>query len=104
MSAQAPTRSRDLTTRVELVKAVADPTRLRVLDVLGTEGPQCHCELEVALDVPASRLSFHLRVLREAGLVGTRRRGRLVAYHLEPRGLAEVHDALPAVDEEVSAK
>lgn len=91
----APDLDADLGTRVELLKAVADPTRLQVLELLAHLGPRCHCELEQQLGVAASRLSFHLRVLRERGLVTTRRDGRLVLYHLAPDGLAAVHDALP---------
>ncbi len=86
----------DVATRAQLIRALADPTRLRVLDLLGEDGPRCHCELEAALDVPANRLSFHLRVLREAGLVGTSRRGRRVDYHLEPNAMAAVRAALPS--------
>lgn len=96
MSAPTAVPSTDVAGRVELLRAVADPTRLRVLDVLGADGPRCHCELEATLGVRANRLSFHLRVLREAGLVATRRRGRQVEYHLEPDGIAAACDALPA--------
>jgi ArsR family transcriptional regulator, arsenate/arsenite/antimonite-responsive transcriptional repressor len=87
--------------RVTLLKAVADPTRLQVLDLLSRVGPRCHCELEEELEVPANRLSFHLRTLRDVGLVATRRRGKRVEYQLEPHGLQTLHLALPAVLEEV---
>lgn len=86
----------DLQTRVALLKAVADPTRLQVLDQLGHLGPRCHCELEEALGVPPSRMSFHLKVLRDAGLVSTDRRGKRVAYQLSPEGVIATHRALPA--------
>ncbi len=81
--------------RVATLKAVADPTRLQVLDLLSGSGPRCHCELETELSVPANRLSFHLRVLRDAGLVATRRRGRLVEYQVDPEGLDRLRHALP---------
>lgn len=45
--------------------------------------------------MPANRLSFHLKVLREAGLVTTTREGRRVNYHLDDQVLAALHDALP---------
>ncbi len=83
--------------RVALLKAVADPTRLQVLDELETVGPRCHCELEEALDVPANRMSFHLKVLREAGLVVTERQGKRVAYRLDATGLARLRRSLPEV-------
>jgi ArsR family transcriptional regulator, arsenate/arsenite/antimonite-responsive transcriptional repressor len=87
----------ELDERVAVLKAVADPTRLRVLETLDTDGPRCHCELERSLDVPANRLSFHLKVLRDAGLVTTRRRGRLTEYQLDPDRVAALHTALPRV-------
>jgi len=84
--------------RLGLLKAVADPTRLQVLDALAVHGSRCHCELEEDLEVPANRLSFHLKVLRDAGLVLTVRCGRRVRYHLAPAALARVHEALPTSD------
>jgi ArsR family transcriptional regulator, arsenate/arsenite/antimonite-responsive transcriptional repressor len=87
--------------RVAVLKAVADPTRLQVLDLLSSVGPRCHCELEEELTVPANRLSFHLRVLRDAGLVTTRRRGKRVEYQLDPAGLEALHRSIPVVREEV---
>jgi ArsR family transcriptional regulator len=50
------------------------------------------CELQDELDAAQSRLSFHLRVLREAGLVTDRREGRWSYYSIVPAALAEVHD------------
>lgn len=85
--------------RVAALKAVADPTRLRVLDSLAASGPRCHCELEEELEVPANRLSFHLKVLREAGLVSTERHGRLVQYRVDPDGLRLVGGAIPSAAE-----
>jgi ArsR family transcriptional regulator, arsenate/arsenite/antimonite-responsive transcriptional repressor len=99
LNAEAPgadrIRSHD---RLELLRAVADPTRLAVLDSLAADGARCHCDLEVELGVPANRLSFHLKVLRDAGLVRANRAGRRVRYCLEPTALAALRDALPAFD------
>ncbi len=81
--------------RVEVLKAVADPTRLQVLDLLSDEGEHCHCELQEVLGAPANRLSFHLRVLRESGLVGSRRNGRRVYYHVHPGALERLSELLP---------
>lgn len=82
--------------RVEVFRALGDPTRLAVLDLLAARGSRCHCELEEELAVPANRLSFHLKVLRDVGLVGTTRRGRRSHYHLLPGALALLQAALPA--------
>jgi ArsR family transcriptional regulator, arsenate/arsenite/antimonite-responsive transcriptional repressor len=81
--------------RVEVLKAVADPTRLQVLELLSDEGEHCHCELQQVLGAPANRLSFHLRVLRESGLVGSRRNGRRVYYHVHPGALQRLRELLP---------
>jgi ArsR family transcriptional regulator len=55
-------------------------------------GERCVCELTDALDAAQSRLSFHLRVLKEAGLVADRREGRWMYYTVVPEALAEVAD------------
>ncbi len=82
--------------RLTLLKAAADPTRLAVLDTLARCGSRCHCDLEVELDIPANRLSFHLKVLRDAGLVVSRRRGQRVDYHLREGAIQSLHAALPS--------
>ncbi len=85
----APTQG--LTRPVQLFHALSDETRLAVLDML-RNGERCVCELQDALDAAQSRLSFHLRVLREAGLVQDRKEGRWMYYRINPDTLAEVHD------------
>jgi ArsR family transcriptional regulator, arsenate/arsenite/antimonite-responsive transcriptional repressor len=85
----------EIAIRVELLKAVVEPTRLLVLELLANCGERCHCELEEELAIPANRLSFHLKVLRSSGLVGTRRRGRRVSYHLHPERLDTIRALLP---------
>ena len=62
-----------------IFKALADPNRLRILNLL-LEEPSCVCELEAALVLPQSRVSRHLAYLRGAGLVEDRRRGMRVEY------------------------
>jgi ArsR family transcriptional regulator, arsenate/arsenite/antimonite-responsive transcriptional repressor len=89
------TRATVVDDRVAVLKAVADPTRLQVLELLRDEGEHCHCELQEVLGAPANRLSFHLRVLRESGLVGSRRNGRRVYYHVHPGALQRLRDLLP---------
>ncbi|HSJ64662.1 MAG TPA: metalloregulator ArsR/SmtB family transcription factor [Gemmatimonadaceae bacterium] len=74
-----------------LFHALSDPTRLSVLELL-REGERCVCELQVEIDAAQSRLSFHLKVLKEAGLVRDRREGRWSYYALAPDALAETHD------------
>jgi len=81
---------------VALFHALSDSTRLAVLDML-KEGECCVCELQDELDATQSRLSFHLRVLREAGLVTDRKEGRWMYYTIAPDALAEVHDLAVAM-------
>ncbi len=67
--------------------ALADPVRLRIITVLAGGG-RCVCDLQTRVPVAANLLSYHLRVLREAGLVAATRRGRWVDYRLDGDGFA----------------
>ncbi len=68
----------------QLFHALSDETRLSILQRLRI-GERCVCELTDALDAAQSRLSFHLKVLKDAGLVTDRREGRWMYYTAEPR-------------------
>src|ERR671912_113493 len=72
-----------------LFHALSDSTRLSILQRLRF-GERCVCDLTDALDAAQSRLSFHLKVLKDAGLVTDRRDGRWMYYTLNPEALAEV--------------
>ncbi len=76
--------------------ALSDPIRLAILDELHRD-QRCVCELQEALDVAPNLLSYHLRILREAGLVVSSRRGRWVDYRLDDDAAATVRSALPAL-------
>ena len=67
--------------------ALADPVRLAIVGVLA-EGERCVCDLREQVPVAANLLSYHLRVLRDAGLVTAARRGRWVDYRLDDGGFA----------------
>src|SRR5215468_12252719 len=73
----------DLTKAQRWFHALSDETRLRLIALLG-DGEQCVCDLTDALQAAQSRLSFHLKVLKDAGLVTDRKDGRWVYYSLEP--------------------
>lgn len=62
-------------------RALADPTRLRILNLLHT-APGCVCELQAVLDLPQPLISRHLSHLRNAGLVDDERDGMRVRYRL----------------------
>ncbi len=81
-------------TPAALLTAVADPTRWAVLRHLSA-GKACVCELQDQVAVAPNLLSYHLRVLREAGLVVATKRGRWVDYVLAPDALPRVIAALP---------
>ena len=71
-----------------------DPIRLRVLDAL-TRGELCVCDLLEILEIAPNLLSYHLRILREVGLVEATRRGRWIDYRLDPNVRPLVQGALP---------
>jgi ArsR family transcriptional regulator len=81
----------DLDRAVSLFHALSDPIRLSILELL-RGGERCVCDLQDDLDTAQSKLSFHLKVLKEAGLVSDRREGRWSYYTIVPEALAEVHD------------
>jgi ArsR family transcriptional regulator, arsenate/arsenite/antimonite-responsive transcriptional repressor len=84
-----------------LFHALSDETRLELLDRL-KQGEQCVCELTDALQTGQSRLSFHLRVLKEAGLIHDRPEGRWIYYSLNREGLDDLEDFLDALKEAIA--
>ncbi|MCG5219175.1 ArsR/SmtB family transcription factor [Streptosporangium sp. KLBMP 9127] len=70
-----------------LLKAVADPVRLRLLSMIGSHagGEACVCDLTGAFDLTAPTISHHLKILRTAGLIDGERRGTWVYYRIIPQ-------------------
>ena len=85
-----------------VMQAVADPVRWTVLTVL-TQGPRCVCDLQSQVPVAANLLSYHLKVLRDAALITSSRRGRWVDYALADDTHDRMVAALPVVRTGVSA-
>jgi ArsR family transcriptional regulator len=79
-----------------LFHALSDGTRLSILQRLRF-GERCVCDLTDALDAAQSRLSFHLKVLKDAGLVTDRKDGRWMYYTLNTDALAEVSELVDAL-------
>ncbi|MFO7893190.1 MAG: metalloregulator ArsR/SmtB family transcription factor [Longimicrobiales bacterium] len=77
-------------------QAVAEETRFSIVRLLA-DGERCVCELQAELDAGQSRLSFHLKKLRDAGVVSDRRDGRWVYYSLVPEALEEMRAFLGEV-------
>ena len=78
---------------VRLFHALSDGTRLSILQRLRF-GERCVCDMTDALDAAQSRLSFHLKVLKDAGLVSDRREGRWMYYTLNADTLGEVAELI----------
>ena len=67
---------------VSLFKAFADETRLKIIKLLA-EGELCVCDIVAALDMQQSKVSFHLGVLKKAGLIQDRRQGKWTHYRIQ---------------------
>ena len=81
---------------IELFHALSDETRLEIIELL-RKGERCVCELTDTLDAAQSRLSFHLRVLKDAGIVRDRKDGRWVHYELDPEAFKEMENLVSSM-------
>ena len=74
-----------------VAKALGDPIRMQLVDVLRKHaGKVCVCELVTLFDLSQPTVSHHLKVLREAGLLGAERRGLWAYYYVDPEALEEL--------------
>jgi ArsR family transcriptional regulator len=78
----------------EVLGALADPVRLRLLSIVAAEGEVCSCTLEEPLGKSQPTVSHHTRVLAEAGLLTGEKRGRWMWWSIAPGRLAAVRRAL----------
>ena len=81
--------------------ALSDQTRLRIVGRLLT-GEQCVCNLTDILGAAQSRLSFHMKTLKDAGLVTDRREGRWIHYSIVPEAVDEIRQLLGRIAERAS--
>ena len=77
-------------------KALADPARIAIINRLAATDECCVCDLNDALELAQSTVSHHLRVLRDAGLVESSRRGTWAFYRLKPEAIEQLRAALGA--------
>ncbi len=79
-----------------LFKAVADPVRLRLLSLIACHpgGESCVCDLTPSFDMTAPSVSYHLKILRKAGLITSERRGTWVYYRVMPEVMARMSAVL----------
>ncbi|MEU5364006.1 metalloregulator ArsR/SmtB family transcription factor [Streptomyces sp. NPDC005925] len=88
----------------KMFKALGDPIRLRLLSMIASatgDGEVCVCDLTEPFDLSAPTISYHLKILREASLVTSERRGTWVYYRLRRDNLGMLSGllAVPGVDE-----
>lgn len=81
-----------------ILKALANDHRLRILTAL-REGECCVCELQVVTTAPQSTVATHLRTLKDAGLVRSRKKGKWTYYRLADAAVAEILDLATAIEE-----
>ena len=84
-------KTKDLEQAARWFHALSDQTRLRIIDCL-LDCEQCVCDLTDMLQTGQSRLSFHLKILKDAGILKDRRDGRWVYYSLNPDTLEELQE------------
>lgn len=70
--------------QIQFLKALSDETRLRALLLMAIEGELCVCELMAALQLPQPKISRHMGVLRDVGILKSRRQAQWVFYQLNP--------------------
>lgn len=94
--AREPLAEPDAADLAKVFKALADPVRLRLFSLIASfEGGQaCVCDLTGEFDVSQPTISHHLKVLRDAGLVGSERRGTWVYYWVLPEMLGRLSGLL----------
>lgn len=99
----APSIAERYAARVRVLKALAHPTRLFLVEELA-RGEGCVCELTELVGHDVSTVSKHLTVLRKAGVIGSERRGQQIYYHLLVPCVLDVFDCVAGVlDESGSA-
>lgn len=91
-----PLGEADAHAMVPLLKALADPVRLRLVSLIASHegGEACVCELTGVFDLTAPTISHHLKVLREAGLLDAERRGTWIYYRLNPEAYRRISTLL----------
>ena len=94
----SPLTPRQAVELAPMFKALGDPVRLRLLSLIAASGSEaCVCDLTDAFDLSGPTISYHLKTLREAGLVDCERRGTWVYYWIRPDVLRGMGNLLGVV-------
>ncbi|MHB8511719.1 MAG: metalloregulator ArsR/SmtB family transcription factor [Actinomycetota bacterium] len=93
---EAPLSRKDAQTLATAFKAVADPARLRLLSLIAAQpdAEACTCDLTTLLGLTQPTVTHHLRVLSEAGILDSERRGTWTYYRIVPSRLTELRRVL----------
>src|SRR5215468_10774010 len=87
----APSEREELAARF---RALSDPARVAIVNRLAAADEVCVCDLNTTLDLTQPTVSHHLRVLRQAGLVESSRRGTWAFYRLVPEAIEQLRETL----------
>jgi ArsR family transcriptional regulator len=95
---EAPLGEADAKDLARVFAALADPVRLRLLNLIATTGEVCSCELLAPLGRSQPTVSHHTKVLADAGLIAGEKRGRWVWWSVVAERVADVHAALASAE------
>lgn len=98
-----PSADRSLPSKTRLLRALANPSRLAILEAL-RGGPRCVGEVVARTGLTQSNVSNHLACLRDCGLVSSRARGRFVFYRLAAPDVARLLERIEALDRRAGAQ
>jgi ArsR family transcriptional regulator len=91
---EVPLQEKEAIALAQVLRALADPARLRLLSLVASREEICSCELEAPLGKSQPTVSHHTRVLADAGLLIGEKRGRWMWWRVDPTRLAAVRNAL----------
>ena len=95
---EAPLTEAEAAELAQVLAALGDPVRLRLLSLVAAQGEVCSCDLEAPLARSQPTVSHHTRILAEAGLITGQKRGRWTWWQVVPDRLGAVRRALGGTD------
>jgi ArsR family transcriptional regulator len=95
-----PLEAEQVESAAAMFRALGDPVRLRLAAMISARDEICVCELTPAFELSGPTISHHLRILREAGIVDSERRGTWVYYRIVPQAVHSLSALLAGAVEE----